>query len=70
MAIQHENMEDNTQALLFYQIAEDLYEKHKDKFDLTIDYIIDEFYKLGLLKKIKNKKFDNSDKLGLYFMNK
>lgn len=74
LAIQHENMNNTTQSLLFYQIAENLLRKlrssgDKDKLD-SINKMIDDYYKLKLVNKITCEKQDFIDALGEFFHKK
>jgi hypothetical protein len=71
LAIQHENINNSTQALLYYQIAENLLRKlrssgDKEKLD-SINKMIDDYYKLKLINKITSEKQDYIDSLGEYF---
>ncbi len=67
LGVQHENLHNYSQALLFYQIAEDLHEKNKTKFSLQINHMIDDFYKFRLVNKASGEKSENIDKIGTYF---
>jgi len=74
LAIQHENINNTTQALLYYQIAENLFRKlrasgDRDKLD-SINKMIDDYYKLKLINKITSEKQDYIDALGEYFHKK
>ena len=74
LAIQHENISNTTQALLYYQIAENLLRKlrssgDRDKLD-SINKMIDDYYKLKLINKITSEKQDYIDALGEYFHKK
>lgn len=67
LAVQHENMHNYSQSLLFYQIAEDLFEKNRRHFSGENKNVTDEFYKYKLVIKIGNEKSENLDKLGQHF---
>ncbi len=74
LAIQHENLHNYTQALLFYQISENLKSK-KDNYSSDISLPLktdsenakDALYKFKLIKKVKNEKSEYIDKIGSHF---
>lgn len=64
-------MSNFSQALLYYQIAENLFRKlrssgDRDKLE-SINKMIDDYYKLKLINKITSEKKDYIDSLGEYF---
>lgn len=74
LAIQHENINNTTQAMLYYQIAENMFRKlrssgDRDKLD-SINKMIDDYYKLKLINKITSEKQEYIDALGEYFNKK
>ena len=73
MAIQHESLHNYTQALLFYQIAENLKEQNfpensNSKRENENFNNKDALYKYKLVKQIPNEKKENLDKIGTHFL--
>lgn len=67
LAVQHENLGSFSQSLLFYQIAEDLIKRNKEKYNIRVLQMVDDAYKLKLVSKSGEEKRENKDKIGLYF---
>ena len=67
LAFQHEIQHNCTQSLLYYQIADSLYIKHKAKLGVIND-MVDDNDKIKLLAKISQEGAGSMDKIGFYFL--
>lgn len=74
LAVQHEHLNNNTQAMLYYEISENLFNNFINKKDKglvdKVNHVIDDIFRFKLISKISNEKNENMDKKGLVFLKK
>jgi hypothetical protein len=60
-------MKNYHQALLYYQIAENLFQNNKERFPEKSVDSIDDLHKLKIVYSLANEKNENMDKIGNHF---